>query len=261
MTAQNFLFKKKVTGILVILVFIIISKICFSSLELSFEDLGGMSNLITLFDEAWPPDKSMLEISIVALLETFQIAFLGTVIGFIFSLPLGMLAARNLSPKFLVIFFRGVLALIRTLPALLWAVIFVVAVGLGALPGVLATAMYTIGYLGRLMFETLESVDPSPAEALKAMGASRFTIATLAVLPQAFGQLIGQGLFLFEYNVRASAVLGFVGAGGVGFYLRGFLQRFEYDKLLTLILVVWVSVMLLDALSAWLRGKFLTTEL
>lgn len=219
--------------------------------------LSGISNLLVLLAEALPPDTDLISIAFEAVLETVQIAFLGTLVGAGVALPLGLLGSRNLFAGWVTIPARLLLAAIRTLPALLWAVVFVVAVGLGPLAGVLASATYTVGYLGKLQYEAIEGLDPAPLHAILAAGASRGQLIRFVVLPESANHLVSQLLFSFEYNVRASSIVGFVGAGGIGFYIAGYLTVLRYQSVLTLLLAVFVTVLAIDYLSVKLRDRFL----
>jgi len=142
-------------------------------------------------------------------------------------------------------------------PSLLWALIFVVAVGLGPLPGTMALAVYTVGYLGKLYYEAFEGVDREVLEAVRATGASRWQRIRWAVLPESMNALLSQALFMLEYNVRASAILGFVGAGGIGFYMVGYLQVLQFRRVTAAILLTLALVLALDGLSAVVRRLFL----
>jgi phosphonate transport system permease protein len=146
---------------------------------------------------------------------------------------------------------------VRTIPSLLWAIVFIIMVGLGPLAGVLGLAFYTLGYLGKLFYEALEAVDPEVVEAVRSTGASRAQLARHAVLPEAAHALLSQTLFVFEYNVRASSILGLVGAGGIGFYLLRYLQLLEYQALATALLLLLVAVLAIEALGQQLRRRFL----
>jgi phosphonate transport system permease protein len=150
-----------------------------------------------------------------------------------------------------------VLALVRTVPALFWAIVFVVAVGFGPAAGTLAVALYSLGYLGKLLYETFDGVDPEVVEAVRSVGCSRAQLARYALLPEAANAILAQLLFMFEYNVRASSIMGFVGAGGIGFYLLGYIQLLRYDLLLSGLLLTLVVVILIDRLSALVRRMFL----
>jgi phosphonate transport system permease protein len=228
-----------------------------ASLNIQPQGLRGLRNLLTLLAEAIPPDVALLSVAFQALVETLQIAFLGTMLGAALALPLGLLGSRNLFPGLVTIPTRLLLSAIRTLPALLWAVLFVVAVGLGPLAGVLASALYTVGYLGKLQYEAIEGISPAPLQAVSAAGASKGQLIRFVVLPEAANGLLSQLLFMFEYNVRASSIFGFVGAGGIGFYIAGYLTVFRYQSVLTLLLAVFVTVVVIDYLSVRIRDRFL----
>jgi phosphonate transport system permease protein len=180
-----------------------------------------------------------------------QMGLLGTTIGALISLPLGVMAARNLSPAWLSVAARGLLNLVRTIPSVVWGLFFVAAVGLGSFSGVLALACYTVGYLGKFYFETFESMDNSAAEALRAAGASKPQVFQYAIFPQSLPLLANYTLFILEYSIRAATILGVVGAGGVGFYLYVYLRNFEYPKAATLLLLLLVVVIAMD----WLSGR------
>jgi phosphonate transport system permease protein len=228
-----------------------------AALELRIDRLTGLGNLFVLLRESLPPDASLLGVAIQAVVETLQIAFLGTMLGAVIALPLGLLGSRNLFGRGVTVPSRLLLAGIRTLPALLWAVVFVVAVGLGPLAGVLASAVYTVGYLGKLQYESIEGLDPAPIHAIGASGASRVQVIRYVVLPEGANHLLSQVLFMFEHNVRASSIFGFVGAGGIGFYISAYLTVFQYRSVMTLLLAVFVTILVIDYVSVRLRDRFL----
>ncbi len=228
-------------------------------LGLQFGELTrGWENLIRLSEDAFPPQTALLPTAGVALLETLAIALLGTVVGFMGALPMGILATRTLFPGWVVIPTRLIAASVRTLPSLLWAVLFVILVGFGPLAGVLAMAFYTMGHLAKLQYESLEGLPPEPIEALRATGASRIQVARYVALPEASNQILSQLLYMFEYNIRASSIMGFVGAGGIGYYISRYLQMMQYDGVVALLLVVFVAIVAVDWLSLQLRSRFLT---
>jgi len=152
---------------------------------------------------------------------------------------------------------RGGLNALRTIPEILWALIFVFVVGLGPFPGVLALGVHTAGVLGKLFAEVIEDVDPRPIEALQATGAGRLAIILYGILPQAAPQFLSYALYRWEVNIRAAAVLGFVGAGGLGQRIHVAISLFHEHQLLTLILAIYVIVTVVDALSAYLRARLL----
>lgn len=217
----------------------------------------GAANIASFVGWLFPPDLSVLPAVGWALVETVQIAFIGTLLGFILALPLALAASPVLSGPAVSGAVKLVLAFIRTVPSLLWAIVFVVAVGLGPGAGALGLALYSLGYMGKIFYEMFDGVDPEVLEAVRSVGCSRLQLARYALLPEAANNVLAQLLFMFEYNVRASSIMGFVGAGGIGFYLLGYIQMLQYDRLMTAILATLVVVILIDRASARLRSSFL----
>ena len=232
---------------------------------------GGRETLIEFWNEdLWPPDWTLLEArsypvcessigffcskAYIGMVETMKMAFVATVFGFLGSILLSPLAARNLVPAFISFPVRVFMAATRSLPSLIWAVIFIAIVGLGPLAGVLAMTFYTIGYLGKLQYEEMEGMRSEPLEASRAMGLSRSEIALLVVIPETSNGLLSQLLFMFEYNVRHGTVLGLVGAGGIVYYLSYYIGLFMYQQVMTFIIVIFVVVVLLDLFSMFVRS-------
>ncbi len=220
--------------------------------------LGGGARMAQLAGDAFPPRLSLLPTAARALAETLAIALLGTLIGVALALPMGIAGARTLFPVWIAAPVRLLAALVRTLPSLLWAVLFVILLGFGPLAGVLAMAMYTTGHVAKLQYESLEGLPPEPFEAIRATGASRLQLVRFVALPEAANQLLSQGLYMFEYNVRASSIVGFVGAGGIGYYIQRHLQMLQYDGVLALLAVIFVAIVAIDALSLRVRSRYLT---
>ena len=232
---------------------------------------GGWINLRRLVSESlWPPDWTVLKArnyppcearfgftcskAYLGMVETLKMAFVGTVIGFLGAIVLAPLAASNLSPAWVGSPARLLLAGMRSLPSIIWAILFVAIVGLGPLAGVLAMAFYTVGYLGKLQFESFEGLANGPLEAARAMGMNRTQSFLFVVVPESANGLISQVLFMFEYNVRHGSVLGLVGAGGIGYYLQYYLGFLLYDAVMALILVIFVVVVCIEAVSRRLRS-------
>jgi phosphonate transport system permease protein len=249
--------RRRLGNVVVVGVLLVLGVLATLSLDIRLERLSGLANLLELVREAFPPDAALASIAAKAVFETVQIAFLGTLIGGAGALPLAILASRNLFGRGVTIPARLILAAIRTLPALLWAVLFVVAVGLGPLAGVLASGVYTVGYLGKLHYEAIEGIDPGPLNAIRSAGASRGQLVRHVVLPDSANHLLSQLLFAFEYNVRASSIVGFVGAGGIGFYIAGYLTVLRYQSVFTLLLAVFVTILAIDYLSVRIRDRWL----
>lgn len=203
----------------------------------------------------WPPNLEVLDIAIEALIETVQMSLWGTTIGAIISIPIAVLSARNLAPRFLQLLANFLQNAVRSIPSIILGLLFVAATGLGAPAGTLALGIYTVGYLAKFYQEAVEAVDPRSIESLQISGASWVQIAQYGILPQVLPLGLGYTLYMFEYNIRAASVLGVVGAGGIGFELISYIRGFEYTKATTMMLVLLVVVTVIDALSSQLRHQ------
>jgi phosphonate transport system permease protein len=221
----------------------------------SFGDLwGGIPQMTRLVGEMLPPSTARIEAVGWALLETFQMAFVGTVVGVLLSVPIAVLATPHLSPHPLVYHAaRNLIAFFRTVPDLVWALLFVVSVGLGPFAGTLAIVIDKIGFCGRFFAEAMEE----PQEALSAMGTGRLSLIMCSVFPAAMPSFINTSLFSLEKATRSSVVLGLVGAGGIGIELKVAMDLFNYDEAATIILAIFALVVLVERLSAVLRKKIL----
>lgn len=217
----------------------------------------GVRNLGEFVAALFPPDPSSLPTLAEAMLETIEIAFVGTAIGFALALPLSLAASPVLFGPRVTAPVKVLLAAVRTVPSLFWAIVFVVAVGLGPGAGALGVALYSLGYLGKLLYETFDGVDPEVVEAVRSVGASRSQLARYAIIPEAANGILAQLLFMFEYNVRASSIMGFVGAGGIGYFILVYLQLLRYDLLLTALALTLVVVIAIDRASSVVRRMFL----
>jgi phosphonate transport system permease protein len=155
---------------------------------------------------------------------------------------------------------RFVAAGIRTIPVLLWAIVFVILVGLGPLAGTFGIAAYTVGYLAKIYADLFEGTDPEIMEAVQSTGASKLQLVRYVIVPETANAILAQVLFMLEYNIRASSILGFVGAGGLGLVIQIYLQNLNYRRLATVLLLVLVIVLLMDGMSAWLRKRFLLSS-
>ena len=202
-----------------------------------------------------PPDPSVLPAALAGALTTLEIALLGTAAAALLALPLGFLSARNVAPPPVYHPARAVLNFFRSVDTLVYALVFVAAVGLGAFPGVLAVVAYTTTSLAKLYSEAIEDIDRGPVDAITATGATRLQILRFGVLPQVLPLFLSYVLYRLETNIRAATVLGFVGAGGIGFYLQTYLRTIDYPAASTVLLVTVAMVMAVDQLSARLRGR------
>ncbi|MFT8245240.1 phosphonate ABC transporter, permease protein PhnE [Roseomonas sp. BN140053] len=195
------------------------------------------------------------------LADTLLIAYLGTVLGAVGAALLGFAAARNLVPDpWLRGAARRLLEFCRTVPDIVFALVFVIAFGLGPLPGVLAIALHTFGALGKLFSEAVENVDPRPLEAAAAAGASWLAIVRFAALPQVLPNFCSYVLLRFEINVRQASVMGFVGAGGIGQDLLEAIRKFYYNDVSALLLIIILTVVAIDLVTEQLRHRLIGAE-
>jgi phosphonate transport system permease protein len=216
--------------------------------------ITGFHGMVDLLNRSFPPDASQLDTVLWPALETLDIAIFGTFCGLVLSVPLATLAASNVThSKPLYFAARSIIALCRSVPDLVWALLFVTAVGLGPFAGALALSVHSIGMMGRLFSEVIEDMDMGPVDALTLTGASRLQVFTHAVVPTALPSLIGISLYRLDENIRSSLVLGFVGAGGIGFQLLTAMNLFQYPTVSLLLIVTFLMVFLVERLSAYLR--------
>ncbi len=217
----------------------------------------GLPNLAIIAEELTEIEPKLFETAFYSMFETIQMAFIGTIVGVAIALPLSMFAARNLNSKWVYAPVRIILAAIRTFPSILWAILFVIMVGLGTFAGVLAIIMYTIGFVAKLQYESIETVDTDPMDAVSSIGVSKWQLVRYVVLPESAPHLLSQILYMFDYNVRQSSILGLVGAGGIGFYIINYIKFFEYGKAAVFMLVVLVAVLIIDWVSVKIRDKYI----
>ncbi|HUF07635.1 MAG TPA: phosphonate ABC transporter, permease protein PhnE [Candidatus Binatia bacterium] len=192
------------------------------------------------------------------MMESVQIAWLGTIIGAFLSLPLAFFGAKNITSPLVSNIIRQLLNAIRAIPEILVAVVvFIPMVGLGAYPGMLAIGVHSVGTLGKLAAEVIEGINPGPVEAARAAGGNPLQIQRWGVLPQVLPEIVAFWLYRFEINIRASAILGAVGAGGVGEALVQSLVYRRYERAGMLIIVIIVVTILIDTASGWLRRRII----
>jgi len=224
----------------------------FSASELACNIAGGTR----LLEESWPPDFSFLPRLAAPMMETVYIAIIGTVVGGILAIPVAVLAARNLSPNRPVWFLdRNFMNILRTLPDLFWAMLFATAVGFGPVAGALALTVFTVAVISKLYSESLESIDMGLPEAVRAAGGGWLQMVRYGALPQAMQQYVSYALYAFELNIRASVVLGLVGAGGIGMILETQRANFEYERVTMIILAVLVAVLIIEEISERIRRR------
>jgi phosphonate transport system permease protein len=203
------------------------------------------------------PDWSILSDAVDATIVTVQMSVIGILGASLLSLPFGLLAARNVSTGPVYFVTRTFLSMVRCVPDLVWAIIFVVIVGLGPFAGTLAIIVGTTGSFGKLYAEAIESVDPRPVDAVRATGAPNVSASVFAILPQAFPLILSYVLFYWESTVRNAAIFGLVGAGGIGQLIDLHLGLLRYDRLAVDVLCIFVAVVIIDRASAVLRARLL----
>ena len=217
--------------------------------------ITGLPRMVDFFSRMVPPDMTVTRTVLVSTMETVQIALFGTALSAIASFILGLLAAMNLTPRLIHQPIKWLLGVLRSIPMILLALLFVSTVGLGPFPGVLAVAVHSTGMLGKFYSEAFENARRGPLEALDSAGATWWQRVRFGVLPQVTPDLVRDTLFRFELNLRESLVLGLVGAGGIGFYIQLYIRAFQYGKVATLTIVVLLMVILVEQISISIRRR------
>lgn len=219
---------------------------------------GAISNMFNVIAKFFPPNLKILDAIINPMLETIQMAIIATTVAAIFTIPLALLSAQNITTiKPLYYVTRTILNLLRTIPDVVLAVIFVGLFGVGVFPGILALIVFSLGILAKLISESIEAIDMQPLEAMKASGANSLQMIWNALVPQVAPQFTSLVLYVFEINIRASVVLGLVGAGGIGLTLNQQLSFYNYPNAMTIILVIFVTVLIIEYISMKIREALL----
>lgn len=218
--------------------------------------LSGIGNTTEFVAEAFPPNLDRAGPVAKAMLVTVEMAVIGTLLGVLASFPLSLLAARNTTPHPVIYgATRSLIAFLRSVPDLIWGIVFVVTVGLGPEAGVLAIAVDTAGFCGRFFADRIEDVDPDVVEGLTSTGAGPAGVIVGGVLPSVTPAFVGISMFALESATRSSVVLGVVGAGGIGVELTTSMQLLRYDEALTIILVIFAVVLSVERLAAAIRKQ------
>jgi len=218
--------------------------------------IGGLGNGAEFLGEMVPVNFSRWKLLVSNLLETVEIAVIASAFGVLFSLPIGLLAARNLMPSWITWPARIIIALCRSFHPVIFAILFVKAVGFGPLAGILTLIFASIGFIGKLFAEAIEEISLKPLEALRAAGAPFISVIIYAVLPQVQNRFIGFSSYQFDANLRNSTMVGIVGAGGIGGTLFAAFQRFDYDFLAAILISIIALVMVSEFLSLQIKKIF-----
>ena len=243
----------------VIVIFIAAVVWAWRHIDMSFSGLiAGFGDVRNLLGRMLPPRFSDLDDAIRLGFETLWMAVIGTTIAVVLSFPIALGAARNTTPHPAVMAVcRGIIVLSRAVPDLIFAAIFVRAIGIGVLPGVIALGLHSIGMIGKLFADAIEQTEKSPREAVTSVGASKWQAITTSVIPQAMPSFISTILYRLDINLRSSSVLGIVGAGGIGFLLQANLRSLQYDEALGVVTVVFVLITVMEFFSAAIRATLL----
>lgn len=230
------------------------------SLKMTGFDMGlvikKFGKMLDLMQKIWQPDWSFFPKVLSPLFDTIEMSILGTVIGCALALPVAILSSSNINHSVpLVSVCRFILALIRTLPTLIIALVCALIFSLGTFSGTVAIAIFTFGIVAKMLFESIETIDMGPFETMEALGANKFQAFWSACVPQILPVYLSHSLYCFEMNVRASAILGYVGAGGLGITINERIGWRDYNSLGMVLLSLFVVVVAIDFFSEYLRKK------
>ena len=217
----------------------------------------GLDNGAKFLARMFPPVIAQPDSLLKGLIESSEIAVLASAAGIIIALPVGLLAARNLMPAGVSWIARFVIAMCRSLHPVIVAILFVKAVGFGALAGILALVVASIGFIGKLFAEAIEEISAKQVEAIRATGAGFMSVVTHGVLPQVFSRFIGFATYQLDSNLRNSTMVGIVGAGGIGGTLFAAFQRFDFDFVCAILLSIIAMIMVGEIIANWVRAVFL----
>jgi len=242
------------------LILLSLAIVIFVSMEATGFDFGTLANrfgqLGVILGQIFHPDWSFFPKVIDPLIETIKMSVLGTVAGCLLGLPLSIIASSNINknkPTLLIV--RFILALMRSVPTLIYASVLSLIFGLGTFAGTIAIVIFTLGIVAKMLYESIETIDMGPFEAMTSFGATTFQAFWSACMPQILPTYLDDCLYCFELNVRASSILGYVGAGGLGVLIRERTGLRAYDDLGCVLLTLFATVWIIDILSDYIRSK------
>jgi phosphonate transport system permease protein len=230
-----------------------------STLEITWDRfVRGLAHGGQFLARLWPPNFEPTKLLLLqeGMLESIQIAILATAVGVVFSIPLGLISARNLMPLWVSWIGRAVIALCRSFHPVIVAILFVKAVGFGALAGILALIVASMGFVSKLFAEAIEEINLKQVEAVRATGAGFANTLIMSVLPQVMARFVGFSAYQLDSNLRNSTMVGIVGGGGIGATLFTAYQRFDYDFVFTILLAIIAVIMVSEVVSTRLRNLF-----
>jgi len=215
----------------------------------------GWPRAVDFFQRMFPPDYSRWTMIYKGVFESLQMAIIATTISILLSVPLALGAAANISVKFVYAISRAFIVVARSFPPILVAIIFVKALGFGPFPGILTLAFTALGFMGKLLAEAIENIDKGQVEAVRATGANWFKVQLYGVAPQVLPRYVGLSIYLLDINLRASTIIGIVGAGGIGGALFNAFHRYEYDTALAILLAIIAIVLVMEFISSKVRAR------
>jgi phosphonate transport system permease protein len=218
--------------------------------------VSGIDNGANFLVRMFPPNFERWELLMHGIVESVQIAIIATFFGILLSLPIGLLAARNLMPPVVTWPARTLIALCRSFHPIIVAILFVKAVGFGAVAGIMALVIASIGFISKLFAEAIEEISLKQVEAVRATGASFLNVLIMGVLPQVLPRFIGFDSYQLDSNLRNSTMVGIVGGGGIGATLFTAYQRFDFDYVLAILIVIVTMIMVAEIVSGWARKVF-----
>jgi phosphonate transport system permease protein len=254
---QTHVHKRRVSSAVLLVATLAVLAWCFYDTILFDTDWARMAanGVGTAAGRFFAIDWSLLPKLVVPAIETLMIATLGTILGCVFSLPVAWLGAANVTPSKAIAYPVGrfLMVLSRSIHEIIWALLFVGAVGLGALPGILAVAMRSVGFISKITAEAIENIDNKPVEAIRAVGGNQFQVMYFGIVPQILPVIIGTIIFEWDINIRRSAIMGLVGAGGLGLLFFRQMAMFNYGGVTLVVLTVLVLVALGEVVSHYAR--------
>lgn len=227
--------------------------------NITFERLfGGIKNTWSFIERAFPPSFERTQPAVNAMIETFEMALIGTIVGVIISLPIAILSSKNTTPFAPIRWvMKSIVSAARTIPDLVWALIFVIAIGLGPLAGIITIIVDTIGFCAKFFSERIEEMDKGSKEALESTGSSYLGVITGSILPQGLPSFTSTSLYALEKAIRGATILGLVGAGGIGMELNASMSLRKYDEALMMILMILIFVIVVENISSRIRQKLI----
>lgn len=227
-----------------------------NDVELNFARMkSGWPRAVNFFQRMFPPDYSRWSMIYLGVIESLQMAIIATTISILLSIPLALGAASNISVKFVYVIVRAFIVIARSFPPILVAIIFVKAFGFGPFSGILTLTFTALGFMGKLLAEAIENIDKGQVEAIRATGAGWFKVQLYGVAPQVLPRYVGLSVYLLDINLRASTIIGIVGAGGIGGALFNTFHRYEYDIALAILFVIIAIVLVMEFISSKVRSR------